>query len=290
MHESGLDELEYHLENEKESLRESFFEMADQFNKASLVTLYALLEGELRRLCARLQSHFNKKVTLDRFEKDDYLKSIIEYLDSIIEIDVQTVEPYITKIKELQFFRNKIMHNGGEFNMEKFEYLEDSVKKSDGLLKLEEFPDEDLRILRVRSGYLTPFYDLIEDLMLEIFTQIDKKTNYLFTTNRLKYLFQFLTQDVNVKFLEEKAVKNGHRFVFNVELKDVEFNFHCKITIRATNKDEVLITNQLTNEVKNLQRLVDKLPESIDYVRELFNGFLKSNQPYSFEFMLYTEE
>jgi Asp-tRNA(Asn)/Glu-tRNA(Gln) amidotransferase C subunit/menaquinone-dependent protoporphyrinogen IX oxidase len=289
MHEAGIQEIEYHFANAEEALQLHFTEMADHFNKSALVTLYALLETELRRLCGLLQKHFNRRVSLDRFEQSDYLKSIMEYIDLIIEMDTTSLKPHISKIEALQFLRNRIMHNGGEFPLDKQEFLEDLVKTSDGGLTLEEIPDEQTRLLRVKSKYLLPFYDLISELFREAFRQLNGKMGFTFLAGRLTYLFRFLAPDADVIYLQHKAVKNGHCFVFRVESKAAEkpFAFSCNLTIATATKDELIFTNQLEQPVPNLDRLIARLPQRVDLLPQIFAGFLTPGKKHRIEFMLY---
>src|SRR5665213_2178843 len=214
MHELSIGEIEYHFSNEEEALKNSFLEMADHFNKSALVTLYALMETELRRLCGHLQIYFKKRVTLERFEQADYFKSILEYLDQIIELDITDLQPYQTKLVPLQFLRNKVMHNGGEFQLPITDYLGELVKGSDDGLNLEEIPNEQLTVVRVRSKFVMPFYDLISEMFMELFRLLNEKENFLFLRDRLAYLFRFLAADTVVSYKENKAVKNGHVYTF----------------------------------------------------------------------------
>jgi len=288
-HESGIDELQYHFSNEEEALKNNFSEMADHFNKSALVTLYALMETELRRLCGQLQVHYKKRVSLERFEQGDYFKSIIEYLDQIIELDITGFQPYQTKVVPLQFLRNKVMHNCGEFPLPITEYLDDLVKTSDSGFSLEDIPDEQLTIVRVRSKFVLPFYDLISEMFSELFRLLNEKERFSFLSDRLAYLCRFLAPDVTVTYQEQKAVKNGQVYTFLVESKALEqpFTFLCKFTIADAGKEELVVTNQLEEEVNNLDRLIAGLVKQDHIIRQALGGFIDPKKTYRHEFLLY---
>ncbi|MET3981408.1 Asp-tRNA(Asn)/Glu-tRNA(Gln) amidotransferase C subunit/uncharacterized protein YeaO (DUF488 family) [Mucilaginibacter sp. UYP25] len=288
-HESGIDELQYHFSNEEEALKNSFSEMADHFNKSALVTLYALMETELRRLCSQLQAHYQKRVSLERFEQADYLKSIMEYLDQIIELDISGFQPYQTKIIPLQFLRNKVMHNGGEFPLPVTEYLDDLVKTSDGGLSLEEIPDEQFVVVRVRSKFVFPFYELISEMFYVLFALLNEKENFSFLSSRLAYVFRFLAPGLTVTYKEHKSIKNGQMFTFLMESRASEnpFSFFCKFTIVEAAKEELIFTNQLEHNVNNIERLIAGLAKQDHVMRQVMAGFLDNEKAYRIEFMLY---
>lgn len=137
MHVSGLDELDHHYYTVRESQAERFVEMADFFNKSSLVSLYGLLETDLRRLCFMLQTVFNKKIGVDMLSDRNYLQAFLEYFEFVIELPITQLEPHIVKLKELQQLRNRIVHDGALFSKkQKDKRLEDMVAAANGLLTM----------------------------------------------------------------------------------------------------------------------------------------------------------
>jgi hypothetical protein len=291
-HESGIDEIRHHFAMEEEALKQNFVEMADHYNKSALSTLYALMEAELRRYCAHLQTYYHKRISLERFEQGDYFRSIVEYFDQVIELNTASLQPYLTRLVTLQYLRNKIMHNGGEFPIPAPEFLEGNVKTSDGGLRLEELPDEALQILRVKSKYVIPYYELIGELFKEMFRILHEKEGCSFLSGRLAYLFRFLAPDCTVTYLEQKAIKAGTQYLFRVASPASEppFSFLCKYSLSEAAKDEVVFTDQLENSTDNLARLMTGLAGRSDILQQAMAGFTDTEKSYRYEFLLYPED
>lgn len=288
MHEAGIHEIEHYYTTAEENLKASFLEMADHYNKSSAVTLYALLETELRRLCGHLQTKFALRFNVERFEKTDYLKSIMEYISLVADIDISIVEPKMNKLKELQFLRNRIMHNGAEFTLEANPSLEDLVNNSESGLLWEQIPDEQLRVLRVRSKFIAPYHSIISHFFFDLFASLNLKLEFTIFNDRISFLFGFLTREVVATYVSHKVVANGKQFLFLIQSADVNnlFTFNCKLTITTADLDQVIITNQL-GEIDRMERWVKEINENPDVLRQAIAGYLTPNKIHKIEIMLY---
>ncbi|MBG6233785.1 Asp-tRNA(Asn)/Glu-tRNA(Gln) amidotransferase C subunit [Pedobacter sp. CAN_A7] len=289
-HESGTQEIEHHYTIGEEDLKASFLEIADHYNKSSLVTLYALLETELRRLCDHLHSTFGLRFTVERFEKTDYLKSIMEYISLVADIDITSVEPKMNKLQGLQFLRNRIMHNGAEFTIKLNQKLDDLVASSDGGLVLELIPEELSRVLRVRSKFISPYYTIISDFFFDLFRSLNVKLGFTILADRISFLFGFITRQAVATFVSQSDVASGKQYLFLIESDDFEnlFSFNLKLTVTAANTEQVIITNQL-NEVDRMERLVEQLNENPAVLRLALNGYFFPNKSHKIEIMLYSQ-
>jgi len=288
MHESGIQEIEHHYTTADENLKASFMEMADHYNKSSVVTLYALLETELRRLCGHLHSAFGLRFTVERFEKTDYLKAIMEYISLVADLDITIVEPKMNRLQELQFLRNKIMHNGAEFTLEANPWLEDLVNSSNGGLFWEQIPEEQLRVLRVRSKFIVPYYTIVSDFFFDLFSSLNLKLQFTILTNRISFLFGFLTRGAVASYISHRDVANGTQFIFLIKSPegDNPFTFYCKITITTASVDQVVITNQL-DVIDKMERWVEQMNENPAVLRQAIVGYLNPNKAHKIEIMLY---
>ena len=287
-HASKASEIDHHYASADEEMKADFTEMADHFNKSSLVTLYALLETELRRLCGHLHNSFKLKFTVERFEKTDYLKSMMEYIALVADIDIAPVESKMNKLQELQYLRNRIMHNGAEFSLEKNEWLDDLVKNSDGGLFWETVDEEQIRILRIRSKFISPYYSIISDFFFDLFKSLNVKLGFDSLSERMSFLFGFLSKEINVKYLSQRDIANGKQFVFSIESNDFEnlFQFNLKMSIATANPDQLIIINQL-DEIKNMERWITQMQSNSAVLRQAFVGFLRPNSTHKIEIMLY---
>ena len=111
-HISGMDSLYYNAQSQDESINQRFEALYHYFTKSSLAQAYALLESELRSFCNHLQSSLGYKIGLEHLKQKDYLQSMSNYLELVADLEMAALKQYFSQI---QFLRNKIMHNGGEF-------------------------------------------------------------------------------------------------------------------------------------------------------------------------------
>ena len=289
MHASGYDAIESNFAEADETIREHFRVMADHFNKSALVTFYALLESELRRLCAHLQTSFKIRVSLGRFEQSDYLQSIQEYLDLIIGFDTTELGRFVTKLKQLQYVRNKIMHNGAEFPLKPEEHLDNLVENSANSLYWEQLEDEQVKILRIRFGFLKPYYDLVSELFTQLFKLFNDRTQYVPLEKRVAYVFEFLASDLKATYRSHKAVKKGYQYIFQIKSEQVDntFEFVCKISITEHSKDGVVFTPQLDEAPDHLDRLIDGLSNDISILKNVLAGYLVNGKAHQITFLLY---
>ncbi|MBB2143975.1 hypothetical protein GM921_00630 [Pedobacter sp. LMG 31464] len=286
--ESGIDEIEHHFATLDEQTKLEYIEMADHYNKSSAATLYALLESELRRFCGQAMKHFKLTFPVERFEKSDYLYSMMEYLKLVAIIDTSKADTFLPKLQQLQFLRNKIMHNGAEFDNEANEKLDNLVDQNKGVLFFDELPEENIRILRVKSNFVIPYYEIINDFFISLFSALNQKLNFSFLADRVKFIFGFLSKAVTVSLENEKEVKNGKQYVFDVKSdhKDNEFEFKLKLTIATSATDGVSITNQL-DPIKDMERWVQQITQNNAILRQAFVGFLNPKSKHQIDLMLY---
>lgn len=288
-HESGYREIGIHYELTEEALKMDFMEMADNFNKSSLIVQYALLESELRRLCGLLKDILKKRIALSDIEAGDYLNSIYNYLDKVIEIEMDSILPFQNKFKDIQYIRNRIVHNGGEFSLEANDTLDQFVESHKGSVKLEVLKHENIRILRMpKNDVVSQFYDLTHDFFGELFWVIERKRSYVTLIERITFLFAFLSGKTCVKLIESNIVNKGRQFVFKIDTNDGTIaDFNCKLTIRSAKKSAVSLINQLDKH-EMIDRLVDQLSNHNSVVMEdVLQGFYRPDLSVEIELLLY---
>jgi hypothetical protein len=191
--------IDNHFNLEGIKLDTDYKDMADHFNKSSFVIVYAVLENELRRLCGLLKTTFGKRLSLQDIESKDYLQSMINYLDKVLEIELAPCQPNLTRIKQVQFLRNKIMHAAAEFPLGDQPVLDQLIKDSKGNLYLQHFDPLTYRILKIRMiDYVYQQYDLLLDFIHELLWCIDYKLEHALVKENLRLLFRFLDAKVKV--------------------------------------------------------------------------------------------
>lgn len=287
MMDADVNGVKNYFNKEEVLLLVNFTEMADNFNKSSLVIVYALLENELRKLCTLLQNRFTKRLSLQDIESKDYLQSMINYLDKVIEIDMASSAPYFSKIKQVQFLRNRIMHNGGEFSLNQNAELDQLIKNSNGHLFLQHFEALDYRSLKIKKiEYVYEQYRLIIDFVHELIWRIEEKTGHEMLLERLTFIFRFLKDGSGIHLKEIKSIKNGRIIDIGIDGdKDVEIG--CKFTIKAAKKETVAIINQAEGN-GNLEKLINYFNQYPDtLIKDIFEVFYKPSSPIHIDVLFY---
>lgn len=266
-HESNLDEVQRSWAEEIERLATQFSQMADNFNKASLVVLYGLLESELRNLCELLKAEFEKRIGLEHLNEKNYLESILSYLELVIEIPVQDIQSFVSRFRDVQYLRNRIVHNGAEFpKFEANKDLERIIRESKKHLVLIDATRATHVALRIqRVEYVLGYYDLLISFFGKLLWLLDKKTGYQLLKRRISFLFGFSapkksTIEVNIEAIED--IKKGKliRCKINFKHKNQKSTVLNGCIMLTTNpKDKLHIIDQTEPKAPRLQRLLEYL-------------------------------
>ena len=271
--------IDNHFNQEEVTLDINYKDMADHFNKSSFVIVYALLENELRRLCGLLKTTFGKRLSLQDIESKDYLQSMINYLNKVLEIDLGPCQPNLTRIKQVQFLRNKIMHAAGEFPLSEQPQLDQLIKDSKGNLYLQHYDPLTYRLLKIRKiDYVYQQYDLLLDFVHELLWCIDEKLEYSMIRENLSLLFRFLDEDAEVKISKVSAIKKGREITFAV-VKGSEAILKGTLSFQAAKKETVRFINHVP-ENDRLKRLIKYLSEEQQsFLDDFLRPFYKINFP-----------
>ncbi|RWY53950.1 hypothetical protein [Mucilaginibacter gilvus] len=302
-YESGHDEIEQNHQIDDEQLTYRFSTMADYFNKSSLVITYAMFENQLRRYCDLLRLIFGKRLSVEDLDDRNYVKTCLNYLEKVIEVDIKSLEYLETKFKDLQYLRNRIMHNGGEFHEGKNEDLERIINASNGSLELiksqepyEEFKEDvenklpKLNLLRVKKNeYLHQYFGIIAVFFQELLWLTDAKLKYKILKQRLLFLLGFSSKRLKIIDIKVVHIAKGRQVkasLFSDDITDA-IKFNCTITITRANKNQLTIINQIDGHSK-LTRLVDHLNSRPEIIfDEIFQGFNLSSKSQNFNIIFY---
>jgi len=291
-HDSGMDEIPEHFDHREEVIKKRFLELISYFNKSSLVLFYSLLESELRHLCNLLYTIFGKRITLEHLNNNDYLSSIISYLDLVIEIDVADLDGYISKFKEIQYIRNRFVHEGGEFLREREnKQLHQILNKNKDLLKLTDSSNPGYQTLRVQKiKYIIEYYDLLKYFFNDLLWLVEKKRNYSIIVGRLRFLFGFISENVIVRINGIMPTKKGKQITCEIESEEEgkSFRLNCKITMVQSKKDEFKPIDQTDNSIPNLDRMLKYLEYHPEIITKGALGiFMPSNSPCTVSMTVY---
>jgi hypothetical protein len=284
---AGYQEIQEEDHYQHEQLLRKFQEMTDHFNKSSLAMTYSMLESQFRRYCELLKDITDQKLSIDDLEQSNYLLSMFNYLEKVIGLPMKSLEKFKLIFKELQFLRNKIMHNGAEFPNNKNEELKTIITKSDKLLVLEKerTPSSDwdaeetispYYILRVKKiEYLHRYFEAISSFFNELFWLSDALLKHQPIAGRIKHVASFLSKDISITDTMIADVKKGKNIRATITSANLEKPFNIKISITVTRAAKASF--QITNQYENFE----KLARLTDYIRwqpkivtnEILQGF-----------------
>lgn len=117
-HQSGLADLENEHVRREEQLFDEQLELLGLFHNSAIIQAYSLLEKELKDLCDILKKETGESISQHDFASRDYIKGCLKYLGLVIKLDISRLDPFMTKIIDLQYIRNRLIHDRGEFSIE----------------------------------------------------------------------------------------------------------------------------------------------------------------------------
>ncbi|WP_242927368.1 hypothetical protein [Pontibacter vulgaris] len=83
---------------------------------ASVLSIFSLVEGNLKALCNLVEGEFNFKIKVNDLGGSDDIQKYWVYLDKVFCLDTSKLEPFYTPIKQQKYFRNKIAHNNSKID------------------------------------------------------------------------------------------------------------------------------------------------------------------------------
>ncbi|MDN3548924.1 hypothetical protein [Mucilaginibacter aquaedulcis] len=288
---SGLEDLTGNHATEQQVLQEQFEEMKDYFNKAALVSLYALLENELRKLCELLQVTYGKRVGIEHLNDSNYLTTCFNYLELVIELPIiKLKQDYETGLHQIQSLRNKIVHNGGEFskNDPKLLNIKNIVAQSEKLLSLES-ERERFKLRMYDIHYVNRLYPMIGNFFQELFWLIDSASDYRLLSSRLTGIFKFINKDITATVTKVVLGNNIGTISFDVKSVSPEnaLAFQGKISYTRAKENTIEITNQLTAN-EQISRWTNQIKDRPEILRQqLFSGFAMGKEYLDIKVMLY---
>lgn len=297
-HESGRDSMYDYFEFQEDIWKEHYGEMFDYLNKSSLIIMYALLESQMSRLCTILKEMSGSKIKADDFKSTNYIEGYFKYLDLVILLDMQPLDDYRRRIVPIQYVRNRLAHNGGEFDMGVDENddkeLVKVVQESKGLLVLVHDQNDNKRYLKIfDTRYIDEGYELIRELFHDLFWMINKKFGFPVFCERMVRMFRPYFGENQVTILKIDSVKNGTKITTEIDFK-VESGesvaFRCNITITTAKTYQLNILNQ-AEENKQIQECADEMMRHPTRVTHGYlSGIVRPNPALKVEMTFYPKD
>lgn len=165
--------------------------MSVQRNSA-LISAFSLFEGNMSRICNEFEICLNSNIKLKDLNGKGTLDNYWNFLKNVIDIDTANLESVFSQIKEYNFIRNRIVHNG---NIIKDEKKAKEIEKKHQELKVykdiysSKFLIHDVVFLDKLINLIIKFF---KDLYLELNNRISSPVNI------------FIDSDSKLKPIEKK--------------------------------------------------------------------------------------
>jgi hypothetical protein len=279
---SGKDAMYENYQYLQELCEKESDEKFDYFNKSSMIMLYSMIESEMKRLCTILKEFSEVRISIDDFKSMNYMKGYFKYLDLVINLPFVGLEKFNTKIESIQYVRNRIVHSNSEVGMtgdnEEKKALQNAIDNSNNLLKQVYDPQTSRTYLRIfDSRYVTEGYQLLKDLVRELFYLINRHFEYPLLKVKLMELFKKSYDDAVFSVLEASEIARGIKFKLKVTSNnemDVPDKFMMNIVITKGKEDCIEILDQIGDNQK-IQQLCEHIKQKKYLASRYFMGWVR---------------
>lgn len=271
LHASGLQYLDERNYEEVEKIKIKYLDFLDLYSKSILIALYSLNENFLNKTCDITSEIFKQKIKSSHFNSNDYLNKSINYLNLVIDIPISNLEKYISKFKDIQFLRNKIIHEGSKFSNDQ---INDIVKRNSVNL----FYDKNNEFLKIiKPGFIEELFQLYREFYEELLWLIEERQKFNTIENSLKYWFGLLDRHIFIKEIDYKKNSGKIRtltFQISSRKKNIP-KVSGKITFTKSTGYKYEVINQ--TDCKAIEEFVNTQNESqgihLENTFELFKAF-----------------
>lgn len=221
-HYSNLDQIEGSQSMGEYQLSEEFDDLSAYTNNSAIIEAYSFLEKEFKRLCELLKVEFSETISHNDLSSRDYLAGWLKYLRLVIKLNVTTLDPFINKFKDLQYIRNRIIHDGGEFpkNPESKEDKTNVIEKlvNSSKKRLELLEENNMFVIRIKDiSYVQDYYDVILDFFQAILNLVEEKNQFKILRAKLRYLYSSLSDKAVIEIRSVKYKTSTFEIVFKVK-------------------------------------------------------------------------
>jgi len=244
-HFSGIDYLAHRKQEDIDEIKAKYSDFLDLFSKSTLIGLYSLNENFLSKICELSSQAFEKKIKLSHFSQRDYLLSSFNYLELVIDIPNVPFKKYVSKLKDIQSIRNKIIHEGSEIKDNTI--LKTIEKYSPNLLYDKE--KEFLRIINV--NFNKDFFELLKNLYQELLWQLEERQKYKTIKSILENWFGLIEGKITISEVNSTKTSSKKRTIDFKIISDNEKipELNGKLSLTSNKGYEVEIIDQSENEL-----------------------------------------
>lgn len=244
-HISGIDYLAHKKQEDTEEIKAKYSDFLDLFSKSTLIGLYSLNENFLSKICELSSQTFEKKIKLSHFSQRDYLLSSFNYLELVIDIPIEPFEKYISKLKDFQSIRNKIIHEGSEIK-------DSSILKTIKKYSPNFLYDQEKEFLRiVSSNFNKDFFELLKNLYQELLWQLEKRQKYKTIKDILENWFGLIEGKITISEVNSTKTSSKKRTIdFKISSDNEKIpELNGKLSLTSNTGYKVEIIDQSENEL-----------------------------------------
>ncbi len=99
-------------------------ELQRQQRYALVMTIYSFFEGRLKSICELIEKKYNFKIKLEDLNNSDDLMKYWKYLEKVYEMEMDSIHPTFTIIKQQKVLRNIITHHEGNISINKLKKIQ----------------------------------------------------------------------------------------------------------------------------------------------------------------------
>ena len=231
MNQSGLDYLFEEHSSDIEQINIEYNNFLDLYSKSILIAIYSLNESKLNEIAETAADVFTKKIKPLHFNSRDYLEASFQYLNLVIDLELDSLQKYLPKLKDLQYLRNKIIHNEAKFI--ELEQVSKIVKNHKNLLSLDERNQLEIK----GSKFIRDLFELFSDFYQALFWLVDARQDSAILKNGFEHWLGILDREVVVEQLKITNTSISEKQIyFKVNFKNFKPSaLEFKITLKKGN-------------------------------------------------------
>lgn len=262
-HVSGLAELENEHARREEQLFDEQMELLGLFHNSAIIQAYSLLEKELKDLCDVLKKETGEAISQHDFASRDYIKGCLKYLSLVIKLDISRLDPFMTKIIDLQYIRNRLIHDRGEFSIEevdKIKVMNSIIATSSGRIEL--MDNGDISVINVKDvTYILEYYEIFLNFFQTILVLVEERFGNKIVEAKLKRAFSSLNEVFLIITEQVKPAKSSFTGKFTLHFVNgttpdlaVELKLTQRKNVRVFSSYKGTANSTLTTLAENLKK------------------------------------
>jgi hypothetical protein len=137
--------------------------------KASLLSVFSILEGQLKLISNLIEDEFNFDIKLKNLNGSDYIHRYWLFLTKVFKMHSMDIEKDYNSIRQHKYIRNKIAHNNSVIEKRKLQF----VKETKGL-RIRKFGEDNIVEIK-NDKYISDILNSIRMFFNKLTKEIDNR-------------------------------------------------------------------------------------------------------------------